>query len=44
MIVTQTYCDQNTAKDINCLHTNLTIDMHPVHGIIRIFQLQPPAL
>jgi hypothetical protein len=42
MIVTQTYCDQNVPK--HQLFTHLTIDMHLVHGILRILQLQPTAL
>ncbi len=42
MIVTQTYCDQNIVK--HQLFTQLTIDMHLVHGILRIPQLQPTAL
>ena len=43
MIVTQTYCDQNTPKT-SIVYTHLTIDMHLVHGILRILKLQPTAL
>ena len=42
MIVAQTYCDQNIVK--HQLSTQLTIDMHLVHGILRILKLQPTAL